>query len=73
MCVVHAFCAHVRTARLMISMDWLVQLVSCFWLMCLGPHLHLMRQMTPVASVGDMANSSNHLKPLIHVIINDIQ
>lgn len=34
MCVVHAFCAHVRTARLMISMDWLVQLVSCFWLMC---------------------------------------
>jgi len=33
-CVLHAFCAHFRTARLMSSMDWLVQLVSCFWLMC---------------------------------------
>ena len=34
-----------------------------------------MRQMTPVASVGDMANSSNHLKPLIscdyQMIFND--
>jgi hypothetical protein len=46
---------------------------STRWHIALGPHLHLMRQMTPVASVGDMANSSNHLKPLIHVIINDIQ
>lgn len=34
MCVVHAFYAHIITARLTSSMNWLVQLVSCFWHMC---------------------------------------